>query len=172
MFNKSNRQMIVDEYLNITGKNMFVPEEFVHWLSTQPDHEVYNMFFGASVEEEAHQNRIQKARRFVSGLRVTVKVQVQDSTVVKLRVEEKSSREYPSMISRRSRRSQGGGYEPYDPSDGELRVELKNQAGISLNAWLNRYRGIAEEFGQDLSRIEELIKFLRDEDDDISKLLC
>jgi hypothetical protein len=93
---------------------------------------------------------------------------VQDSTVVKLRVDEKSSREYPSMISRRSRRPQGGGYEPYDPSDEELRVELKNQAGISLNAWLNRYRGIAEEFGQDLSRIEDLIKFLRDEDDDIS----
>jgi hypothetical protein len=34
-FPKKERQRIVDEYLQATGRNMFVPGEFVDWLKEQ-----------------------------------------------------------------------------------------------------------------------------------------
>ena len=36
-FGKRDRQAIVDDYLNKTGRNTIVPAEFREWLSTQPD---------------------------------------------------------------------------------------------------------------------------------------
>ena len=36
---------MVDDYLNRTGSNLFVPAEFIDWLSGQPDHEAYPGFF-------------------------------------------------------------------------------------------------------------------------------
>ena len=45
------------------------------------------------------------------------------------------------------------------------RQELRKQAGVQLAAWLNRYRGAAENIGLDLTPVENLVKVLRDEDE-------
>ena len=44
-FTKKDRQDIIDDYLNQTGRNSYVPSEFVDWLRNQTDHKVYNLFF-------------------------------------------------------------------------------------------------------------------------------
>jgi hypothetical protein len=52
-FPKKERQRIVDEYLQKTGRNMFVPGEFVDWLKEQPSHEAYEWFYGMDDGEAA-----------------------------------------------------------------------------------------------------------------------
>ena len=36
-FSKKTKQRIIDDYLQATGANMYVPSEFVSWLSGQPE---------------------------------------------------------------------------------------------------------------------------------------
>ena len=45
-FAKKTKQRIIDEYLQATGLNIYKPDEFVDWLAEQPDHEVYDAFYG------------------------------------------------------------------------------------------------------------------------------
>ena len=44
-FSKKTKQRIIDDYLQKTGANMFVPTHFVDWLVTQPEHEAYPEFY-------------------------------------------------------------------------------------------------------------------------------
>ena len=44
-FTKADRQRIIDSYLSETGRNMFVPSEFIDWLADNEDHEAYEWFF-------------------------------------------------------------------------------------------------------------------------------
>ena len=37
-FARKTKQRIIDEYLQVTGFNMFKPDEFVDWLAGQPEH--------------------------------------------------------------------------------------------------------------------------------------
>ena len=67
-FKAKDRQRIIDAYLAETGRNMFVAPEFVDWLADQPDHEMYDAFYGMSDTEAARQHRIGLARRMASGL--------------------------------------------------------------------------------------------------------
>lgn len=157
-FSKDTKQKIIDDYLNQTGRNLYVPEEFVAWLKPQPDHEAYDLFHGMDDEEAANNYRIDLARRFASGLRITVKTEIIESEVRAIKVTE-----YPAFISPRSTRREGGGYVPFNPDDEISQSELRKQAGIALASWLNRYRGCAENIGLDMDTIEEMIKVLRDD---------
>jgi len=157
-FSKKTKQRIMDDYLHVTGNNMFVPEEFVLWLKDQPDHEAHKAFWGTSDEDAAMQWRIDLARRFASGLRIVAKTEVIESDVRHIKVTE-----YPAYISPVTTRRQGGGYEPFDPDSEESQAELRHQAGVQLTAWLNRYRGSAENVGLDMTPIEYIAKTLRDE---------
>jgi hypothetical protein len=89
-FPKKERQRIVDEYLQNTGRNMFVPGEFVDWLKEQPNHEAYEWFYGMDDGEAARQYRIDLARRMASGLRIVVSET--ETSTSKITV-----REYPPM---------------------------------------------------------------------------
>ena len=71
-FPKKERQRIIDEYLAASGRNMFIPREFVDWLRDYPDHEAYDWFYGMDDAEAAQQHRIQLARQMASGLRIVV----------------------------------------------------------------------------------------------------
>ena len=102
--------------------------------------------------------RIDLARRFASGLRIVAKTEVIESDVRHIKVTE-----YPAYISPVTTRRQGGGYEPFDPDSEESQAELRHQAGVQLTAWLNRYRGSAENVGLDMTPIEHIAKTLRDE---------
>lgn len=157
-FSKKTKQRIMDDYLSKTGKNMYVPEEFVLWLKDQPDHEAHKAFWGTSDEEAAMQWRIDLARRFASGLRIVAKSEVIESDVRQIKVTE-----YPAYISPVTTRRQGGGYEPFDPENEESQAELRRQAGVQLAAWINRYRGAAEHIGLDMTPLEEMAMILRDE---------
>ena len=53
-FPKKERQRIIDEYLAASGRNMFVPREFVDWLRDYPDHEAYDWFYGMDDAEAPH----------------------------------------------------------------------------------------------------------------------
>ena len=157
-FNKKTKQRIIDDYLQNTGANMFVPADFVDWLATQPEHEAYPAFYGMDDAEAARQHRIQMARQMASGLRIVAKVEDVDSSVVAIKVTE-----YPAYISPVSKRREGGGYEPFDPTDANSQAELRRQAGTSLAAWLERFRGCAEHIGLDMTPLEDIVHTLRDD---------
>ena len=157
-FSKDTKQRIIDEYLASTGLNTFRADEFVDWLADQPDHEAYAAFYGMTDEHAARQYRIDMARDMASGLRIVAKTEVIESGVTSVKVTE-----YPAYISPVKGRKDGGGYEPFDPSDEDAQAELRRQAGVQLAAWLNRYRGSAENIGLDMTPIEDMVRVLRDE---------
>lgn len=152
-FSRTERQRIIDGYLAASGKNLFVPAEFIDWLSGQPDHDAYDLFFGQGDEQAAREHRVALARSMASGLRITARVQdvAAPKTEVRLTV-----REFPALVSPIEGRKQGGGYVTFDPTDPMLVHELRRQAAQALRAWLARYRGVAELGGLDLGSIEEI----------------
>lgn len=145
------RQDIVDGYLVATGRNMFVPAEFVDWLEGEPEHEAYDWFFGKSDEDAAREYRIGLARRMVSGLRVVANVETTEANVVHI-----TSREFPAYVSPQASRRSGGGYTRFDPDDPEAVAELQRQGRVALQSWLDRYAGAF--VGQDLSAMEEIVR--------------
>ena len=157
-FSKKTRQRVVDEYLQQTGSNLFKPDDFVEWLEGQPEHEMYNVFFGKSDEEMAHRYRVDMARRMASDLRIVVKEQVVEKKKVKVKVTE-----YPAYISPVAARKEGGGYQLFDPNDPAAQEELRRQAGVQLAAWLNRFRGCAENIGLDMTPLEDIVGILRND---------
>ena len=156
-FSKKTKQRIIDDYLQQTGNNMYVPQEFIDWLADRPDHEAYKAFHGRDAEL-LNESKLDLARRFASGLRIVAKTEVIESEVRRIKVTE-----YPAYISPVTTRRVGGGYEPFDPDSEESQAELRRQAGVQLAAWLNRYRGAAEHIGLDMTPLEEMAMILRDE---------
>ena len=150
-----HRQRIIDGYLAETGRNMFIPGEFVDWLTDKPSHPAYRIFFGKTDQEAAREHRIGLARSMASGLRITVHSETQTAQVVQV-----VTRKYPALISPMAGRSMGGGYTPFDPSDPAAMAEIRRQACTSLQSWLNRYRGVAESAGVDLRFIEDACRAL------------
>lgn len=149
-FNKQTRQRYIDEYLNATGRNTFIPGEFVDWLQGQPEHDLFKAFFGKGDEHAAREHRIHLARGMASGLRLTVSHETVDEKKVVTVV----SREYPAFVSAVAHRKDGGGYVPFDAGDDAMQAELRRQAATALRSWLGRYRGVAEAGGISLAGIE------------------
>jgi hypothetical protein len=135
-FTQARRQRIIDDYLAASGANVFRPGEFIDWLADKPDHEAYAAFYSIDDEEAARAYRIELARRFVSGLRITVTSQFEDteSKVVTIRTSEA-----PSFVSPLDGRRSGGGYVAYDPDDAESVAAFRVEAAQSLLAWKRRY---------------------------------
>jgi hypothetical protein len=136
---------------------MFKADEFVDWLANQPEQEMYDAFYGIDDATAARQWRIDMARRMASGLRIVV-----EQTDIK-QSDKVLTIEYPAYISPVANRKEGGGYEPFDPESEEAQAELRRQAGVSLAAWLNRYRGCTENIGMDVGYVEEMVCILRDD---------
>ena len=67
-FSKKTKQRIIDDYLQQTGNNMYVPQEFIDWLADHPDHEAYHAFHGRDAEL-LNESKLDLARRFASGPR-------------------------------------------------------------------------------------------------------
>lgn len=151
------RQQIIDGYLNSTGRNVFVAAEFVDWLGGQPDHPAYEWFYGADDAKLAREHRIDMARRWASGLRITVQTSGTDrSGIVTI-----TTREYLALVSPIANRKSGGGYYNFDVDDPLAVAELRRQGAQALLAWLGRYRGVCELGGMDLTPIEEIAATLQ-----------
>lgn len=158
-FPKKERQRIIDEYLSVTGRNMFQAGEFIDWLGDNPEHEAYEWFYGVDDETAAREYRIALARRMASGLRVVAQISTSpdEGSVVQF-----STREYPAYVSPVAGRKDGGGYVRFDPETQEHMTELQEQGAQSLRAWLERYRGAAQARGVDVTPIEEIAATLSD----------
>lgn len=148
-FGSRDRQRIIDNYLSQSGRNMFIPGEFIDWLAGEPEHEAYEWFFGMDDATAAREHRIAMARRMASGLRITAEIKQAKSSVVQIAV-----REYPAFVSPVASRKSGGGYEPFDPKDNAAMAELRRQGQVALQSWLNRYAGAFADV--DLTVIEQI----------------
>lgn len=159
-FTKNDRQAIIDGYLNETGRNSYVPSEFVSWLKDKPEHKVYNIFFGVSDEEMADKHREVIARSFASGLRITIKLSElpmpQNTDSIKV-----ETVTVPSLVSPINNRANGGGYIPVDVQDTGTMQELCRQAYRDLNAWKNRHEGVCNLSGIDVKSVEVILKKLQ-----------
>lgn len=146
-FDRTYRQRIIDEYLNETKRNNFVPVEFLEWLRPQEDHRVWSVFFGKSDEDAAHQYRLALARQFVAGLRIVVNTTTSDGSVaVKV----------PAFISPVADRKSGGGYVSVDVRARDTTTELCRQAAADLYRWLDRWEGTASIVGVDISEAKKI----------------
>lgn len=152
-FTKTKRQAIIDGYLAETGSNLFVPSEFIDWLSGQPEHEAYEWFFGQNDTTAAREYRIGLARRMAGGLRIVASV---SETPKKSQVVQITTREYPAFVSPMAGRKSGGGYEPFNPDDKGSMDELRRQGATALRSWLARYGSAFETAGVDLKSIKEI----------------
>jgi hypothetical protein len=133
---QARRQRIIDGYLADSGRNVFKPHEFVDWLADQPEHEAYKAFYSISDDEAARAYRIELARRFVSGLRIVVTEQVEDSKTRTITV---SKSEAPTFISPLGSRHNSGGYVAYDPKDAASVEMFRKEAAQTFGSWLKRY---------------------------------
>lgn len=150
-FNRTYRQQVIDEYLNATGRNHFVPAEFLEWLEPQEDHRVWSVFFGKSDEEAAHQYRLSLTRQFVAGLRIVVNAQIEVGQVtVKV----------PAFISPVAERKSGGGYTPIDIRQRDATAELCRQASEDLERWIRRWEGTATIAGVSVDEAKKIAKAL------------
>lgn len=154
-WNKRDRQQMVDGYLNATGRNMFVPREFLDWLSEQPEHDAYELFFGRTDEELAQIQREAMVRQWAAGLRVTVRYQPAKATTANVVMVEQ-----PLYVSPVSGRKAGGGYVANDGTDPAVQAELQRQAASALDGWLSRFEGVAIAAGVDVAPIKEIAGIL------------
>lgn len=154
------KQRIVDEYLNDAGRNLFVPAEFLLWLRDREDHPMHGVFFGQPDEDAAMEHRKEAVRRWVSGLRLKVRVEGQPTG--KARAVRVSELSVPAMLSPVALRKAGGGYYAVDVKDPAHVDELSRQAAAALESWLERYGGVAEMKGCNVAALNKTVGLLRD----------
>jgi hypothetical protein len=144
---KSFRQSVVDEYLNVTGSNMVKPEEFLAWLRPQEDHRVWRVFFGKDEPDAAQEFRLGLVRQFVAGLRIKVMVSQLPAKGRRVRV----AVSMPAFISPVAGRASGGGYHATDVDDPEQVREFARQASLDLKRVHERHAGVATLVGVDVA---------------------
>lgn len=162
-FNRGFRQKVIDEYLNESRSNFFIPAEFIEWLSERPDHRVYPVFFGKSDEDAAHEYRMMLARQFVAGLRIKVTVtpaMASSLSHISVQVREPITVKVPAFVSPVSERRGGGGYVSTDLTDAGSTMEIYRQAAQSLVSWLDRYGDAARLAGANVDHIETVLGVL------------
>ena len=166
-FSKKDRQQVINDYLNKTGRNSYVPVEFVEWMQNQPNHPAYKLFIFEDDAKMAFKQRIQIARQFASGCKITVQYRDIPSETIDYSkavvVEETKVIKFPSYISPIDNRAQGGGYQKFDLNNPETVKELCRQASRELNSWLKRYEGICTVKGIDIGSLEEVSSLLEEE---------
>lgn len=164
-FGKRDRQAIVDDYLNKTGRNTIVPAEFHEWLSTQPDHPMYKVLEWDD-EKAAIKYRIQQIRQFFSGCRITIKYKDIPSQSIdatnSIGISEPKVLKFPTYISPIDGRAQGGGYQKFDLDNPEIVAELCRQACRELRAWVKRHDGICVIKEVDIDSLKEVADSLEE----------
>ncbi len=135
---KAYKQVALDEYLNATGRNTVVVQEFLEWLRPQTDHPAWHLLFHGTLEEKALEAEIQRCRKFINGLRCVVIRSVPTITPVTV----------PAWTSVATKRSE---YASFDVNDATMRERELGVALGQLRSWGNRYSAIAETHGADIS---------------------
>ena len=157
-YTKKDKQNVVNEYLNQTGRNIFVPSEFHNWLQDNPNHKLYDYIFSASEKEMAYKYRLNLIRQFASGLRLTIKI---SEMPMPSKIENLKVVNVPSLISPINNRANGGGYISVDVQDSDTMSELALQAHQALKSWKGRYAGTCALSGIDISEIDSILEELK-----------
>jgi hypothetical protein len=154
-YTKELRQQIVTDFC-ASHDGEFNPQAFVKEVGASgPDHPAYGWFIWED-DRAAHQYRLERARMFIQGLRISVKVKPfgRSGTM--------TVKEAPLALSPLSDRADGGGYYIFDEDNPEHIRELCRQGAADLERWLERYTlAVAEAGAKDLP-VERLIKALGD----------
>lgn len=159
-FSQARRQRIIDGYLADTGRNTFKPHEFIDWLGDRPEHEAYKAFYGISDGEAARAYRIELARRFVSGLRISVTEHIEDAESRTITV---TNTQAPRFISPLDTRYAQGGYVAYDPTDKASVAMFRQEAAQTLASWFKRYESVLTTAERE--RVAALAEMLKAEND-------
>ena len=166
-FGKKDREKIINDYLNQTGRNSYVPAEFVEWIQGQPNHPVYKLFVFEDDAKMAIKMRIQIARQFATGCKITFQykdlpnetIDISDSVTI----EDAKVVRFPSFISPIDNRAQGGGYQKFDVNNPDTVAELCRQASRELNSWIKRHEGICTLKNIDIESLSEVADSLESE---------
>jgi len=157
--NKETKQQIIDEYLAETGRNVFIPREFLEYLQDKPEHDAHASFYNVSEAELAMQAREEIARKWARGLRLTLTIEVKHPDP-KVSVVNIVQVEAPRLFSPMQDRSNGGGYVVLDAHDTTQQQQFKNEAANALRSFLRRYGLPLAQSGVDQSRITTIIAAL------------
>ena len=150
---KAERQEIVNDFLNQSGMNTFIPADFLTWLKPQEQHPAWDRFFSKSDAEAAQAWRVDQARAFVSDLRVKVLLPVAPvPTAV----------DVPVFVSVAQKSSW---YQTLDPDDSKQRAAELGRGVSALPGWHQRYSWLATlhgcaidaELGAAIARLESAI---------------
>lgn len=152
VFSKEERQKIVEDFVR-RHNGQYDPSLFLKEVKEAgKDHPAYD-WFEWNTKKAANEYNLWQARAFAKDLRVSFNVEeVGRSGAVTVRAVEA-----PMVISPTSRRSDGGGYVSFDPSNPEHMTEHCHQAASALRSWLRRYEAALVHAGCGVKTIEQVV---------------
>lgn len=142
-FTKAFRQEVVDAYVAKHGR--FDVQGFLAEAS-DPGHPAHGWFTWDD-EAAAHRYRLDQAREFISGLRITFEVKKQHRSGVRV-----VTTRMPLAIAG----PDGSGYTMTDPGSKEGRRPACREAARTLRQWVERYQGAVLLAGGSLRSLERV----------------
>lgn len=156
-YSKQLRQEIIRDFAERNG-GWYDPAAFVAEVRRRgKKHPAYD-WFEWDDKEAAKQRRVEQAREFAQGLRVTFRVETvarKDKIVVR-------TVEMPFVLSPSEQRINGGGYYLTDPADPEHVAEFCRHAADTLEAWARRYQAALMTAGIAPEKVDVLVMALSD----------
>jgi hypothetical protein len=153
-YTRADREAIANDYVKRHGG--YNPEGFVEEVAaSKGKHPAWDWFTWDDAEA-SREYRIWQARKFVTNLRVSFKVETIRRGKMVLRYEEA-----PMLISPVENRRFGGGYHMMDTDDPMQMAEYCDEAVRALQTWLRRYSGAVAYAGGSTAGIEKQVAILQ-----------
>lgn len=148
---KQVRQQIVEDFARRHG-GRFEPSTFLTEVQQLGDQHPAHTWFEWDDEEAAQQHRVEQARDFARGLRVSFRIE--EVSMGRIAVRQQA---VPLLLSPMGGRKTGGGYHVVDPDDPHHMAELSQEAASALRGWLGRYGAVLPYAGASAGVVEALI---------------
>jgi hypothetical protein len=151
MLTRKDREAIIRAFTAAHG-GQFDPSVFVDEVEAAGEAHPAFDWFEWDDDAAARQFRLEQARAFTRGIRVSFKVETIGGGTFRVR-----ELMVPAMLSPLDGRPRGGGYIETESGNPDHLAEYCLQAARDLEAWLRRYSGAAVASGASLAPIEQLI---------------
>lgn len=148
---KEIKKQALEDFHSETGNNIVNADDFIAWIKEKPDHAAYKVFYEKDDATLAHEARRQIFRQNFGSFKVRYEIKNIDTSLLDIKVVEK-----PLHISPLSKRSQGGGYIPFDPENEEMMFEFRNEAATALRSFCRRYELAIIDAGLDVENIKKI----------------
>jgi len=155
---RAEKDKLIQSYLEETGADSVRAGDFLEYIRIKPNHPLWELFFGQPESYWANLGRENAIRNWLRGTRtISVNVQVSEHEVQSITVN------IPAVISYRSGRDFGGGYQSTDkPAEQtDQLLEIAGQGADDLEKWYRKYGNTATIVGADLSSIANIIAKFR-----------